>query len=88
MRRPPRCRRLHYREADWDGGWWNTRPDTSGPYYKTAEWDGTQKVQGILKAALTAEKPEVVKELVVLMQKNKIDFLELTADTQREGVVS
>ena len=21
-----------YREADWDGKWWSTRPDTSGPY--------------------------------------------------------
>ena len=24
--------RLHYREAEWTGGWWGTRPDTSGPY--------------------------------------------------------
>jgi putative heme-binding domain-containing protein len=75
--------RLHYREADWDGNWWNTRPDTTGPYYKTAEWEGTQKVQTLLKAALTSEKPEVIKELVILMQKNKVEFPELTATLQK-----
>lgn len=75
--------RLNYREADWDGSWWNTRPDTTGPYYKTAEWDGTAKVQSFLKSALTSEKPEVVKELVILMQKNKVEFPELTTTLQR-----
>jgi putative heme-binding domain-containing protein len=75
--------RLHYREADWDGSWWNTRPDTTGPYYKTAEWDGTAKVQSVLKSALTSEKPEVVKELVILMQKNKVEFPELTATLEK-----
>src|SRR5207237_1408248 len=71
--------RLHFKEADWDGSWWGTRPDSSGPYYKTATWDGTPKVQAALKAALASERPEVVRELVVLMQKNKVDFPELLA---------
>lgn len=75
--------RLNYREADWDGNWWNTRPDTTGPYYKTAEWDGTAKVQTLLKTALTSEKPEVIKELVILMQKNKVEFPELTTTLQK-----
>jgi putative heme-binding domain-containing protein len=71
--------RLNYREADWDGSWWGTRPDSTGPYYKNAEWDGTAKVQETLKAALSSERPEVLRELVVLMQKNKVDFPELMA---------
>ncbi|HEY7117098.1 MAG TPA: HEAT repeat domain-containing protein [Tepidisphaeraceae bacterium] len=75
--------RLNYREADWDGGWWGTRPDTAGPYFKTAEWEGTAKIQSVLKAALTSENPEVVKELAVNLQKNKVDFPELTATIQR-----
>src|SRR6185436_12462731 len=25
--------RLANREADWDGKWWGTRPDTTGPYF-------------------------------------------------------
>src|SRR5258706_1492875 len=75
--------RLNYREADWTGDWWGTRPDTSGPYYKTADWEGTAKVQATLKEALASEKPDVVKELVVNMVKNKIDFPELTAALQK-----
>ncbi|HEX8916568.1 MAG TPA: discoidin domain-containing protein [Humisphaera sp.] len=65
--------RLHFKEAAWDGtSWWGTRPDTSGPYYKTAEWEGTAKVSAILEAALKAETPEVVRALVVDMQRHKI----------------
>jgi putative heme-binding domain-containing protein len=75
--------RLYFREADWDGSWWGTRPDTSGPYYKTAEWDGTPRVRAVLTSALTSERPEVVRELVVAMSKNKVDFPELTAALQR-----
>jgi putative heme-binding domain-containing protein len=75
--------RLNYREADWTGDWWGTRPDTSGPYYKTGDWEGTAKVQATLKEALASEKPEVVKELVLNMARNKIEFPELTATLQK-----
>ncbi len=68
--------RLYYREADWDGSWWSTRPDTSGPYYKTAEWPGTENIKHLLHAALSSEKPQVIRELIVSLQKNKVDFPE------------
>ncbi len=70
--------RLHSREADWNGSWWGTRPDTSGPYFKTADWDGTAKVRQILQSALATEKPEIVRGLMMDLQKNKVDFPELT----------
>jgi putative heme-binding domain-containing protein len=66
--------RLNFKEAEWDGkSWWGTRPDTSGPYYKTAEWDGTVKVSAALESALKSEPPEVVRQLVVDMQRHKIN---------------
>jgi putative heme-binding domain-containing protein len=65
--------RLYYREADWTGQWWGTRPDTSGPYFKTQDWEGTSKVNAILEAALKTEPPEIVRQLVADMQKHKID---------------
>ncbi|MDB5297914.1 MAG: heme-binding protein, partial [Phycisphaerales bacterium] len=71
--------RLHFAEAEWDGSWWGTRPDTSGPYYKTAEWAGTAKVKGLLEAALKTEKPEVLRQLVVDMQRHKIVSPAVTA---------
>ena len=37
--------RLYQQEADYDGSWWwSTRPDTRGPYYKLAKWDGSEKI--------------------------------------------
>jgi putative heme-binding domain-containing protein len=75
--------RLYYREADWTGDWWGTRPDTSGPYFKTAPWEGTGRVESALKSGLAGERPKVLKELVVQMQKNKVDVPELSAALRR-----
>jgi putative heme-binding domain-containing protein len=70
--------RLYYREADWDGTWWNTRPDTSGPYYKTAQWESTPKIDEALRRSLASEKPEVLNAFVLDIAKNKINFPEAT----------
>jgi putative heme-binding domain-containing protein len=40
--------RLYYKEADWDGSWWTTRPDTTGPYYNPVKWEGTEKIAAVL----------------------------------------
>src|SRR6185503_19071847 len=69
--------RLHFKEAEWDGRWWGTRPDTSGPYYKAAEWAGTAKVNAALRAALSSERPPVLRDVLITLQKNKIDLPEL-----------
>jgi putative heme-binding domain-containing protein len=68
--------RLAYKEAPWDGGWWGTRPDTSGPYYKPAEWEQTGKIKEFLRTALTTEQPELVRGLVVELKRNRIDLPE------------
>lgn len=75
--------RLHFKEAPYDGSWWGTRPDTSGPYYKTAEWEGSARIKSLLITAISSEKPQVVKSLLITMQKNKIDFPELSAALQK-----
>ncbi len=71
--------RLCFKEADWDGKWWSTRPDTTGPYYKLAEWSDTSKIRERLKAALTSEKPDVLRGYIVDLQKNRVDLPELNA---------
>jgi putative heme-binding domain-containing protein len=70
--------RLQFKEADWDGRWWGTRPDTSGPYYKTVEWSATPRVSGTLRAALANEKPAVLRDLLLTLLKHKIDLPELS----------
>jgi putative heme-binding domain-containing protein len=69
--------RLCYQEAEWDGGWWGTRPDRAGPYYKNAEWAGSEAVKTALHGALTTEKPEVIAALIVDLQKHQISFPEM-----------
>ncbi|MCE9606859.1 MAG: discoidin domain-containing protein [Planctomycetia bacterium] len=42
--------RLHFREDVWDGTWWSTRPDTTGPYYKPVAWSETKRIGTALEA--------------------------------------
>jgi putative heme-binding domain-containing protein len=70
--------RLYYTEAEWDGSWWGTRPDTSGPYFKTADWSGTPEVRQAILAALNTEKGEVLRGLLIDAQKNKVSLPEVS----------
>jgi len=43
--------RLYQKEAPYDGSWWwGTRPDTHGPYYKTENWEASEKIKSFLVA--------------------------------------
>ena len=70
--------RLARREADWDGKWWGTRPDTTGPYFKPVPWSETEKIENALRAALAQADPETLRFLVVTLQNNRVDLPELT----------
>jgi len=71
--------RLYYKEAPWDGSWWSTRPDSSGPYFKTVTWEASDKILATLKAALSSSDPATVRSLAMDLQKNKIDMPEAMA---------
>ncbi|MEO7300424.1 MAG: hypothetical protein ABI042_17805 [Verrucomicrobiota bacterium] len=72
--------RLYYREADWDGSWWTTRPDISGPYYKPVKWEGTEKIAGVLRGLLEKRGDQCTfYVLVFLIQKYKIESPEIPA---------
>jgi putative heme-binding domain-containing protein len=65
--------RLYYREAEWNGDWWSTRPDTSGPYYNRVKWEKTAQIGTALAAALAEADAEVARGLLVDMAQNKIE---------------
>ncbi len=44
--------RLYYREGDWKGDSWGTRPDTRGPYYQPEPWSETPRIAATLRAAV------------------------------------
>ncbi|MEO7412319.1 MAG: hypothetical protein ABIZ81_03090, partial [Opitutaceae bacterium] len=54
--------RLFYREAQWTGDSWGTRPDARGPYYQPERWAGSTLINPVLKGLLDrAEGDEIVR---------------------------
>ncbi len=53
--------RLHFREGEWTGDSWGTRPDTRGPYYQPESWSESTRIKARLQAALDqADSSEAV----------------------------
>jgi putative membrane-bound dehydrogenase-like protein len=71
--------RLYQREAEWDGKWWGTRPDTSGPYFKPVKWEASERIAETLRHELEGAGAEDLRWLVLELQRNKVDLPELTA---------
>lgn len=68
--------RLHFKEGEWKGDSWGTRPDTRGPYYQPEAWSETPRIALALKAALAKAEPEEAAFLVREMNRNRIQFNE------------
>ncbi len=58
--------------------WWGTRPDTSGPIYKPMRWEESDKIETVLKQALTEAEGDAAKALVTQIMRTKISFPGLT----------
>lgn len=68
--------RLHFKEGEWKGDSWGTRPDTRGPYYQPEVWSETPKIAVALKDALAKATPEEASFLVKELNRNRIQFNE------------
>ncbi len=66
--------RLCLREADWDGKWWSTRPDTRGPYYNPIAWKETEKVRKVLEETAASADAETLRWLIPEIQRNRIEM--------------
>ena len=64
--------RLYFREGEWNGDSWGTRPDTRGPYYQPEPWGGTPYVSQALKATLAKASSGEAGFLVKEMSRNRI----------------
>ncbi len=71
--------RLYFAEAPYDGKWWGTRPDTSGPYYKPVTWGWSEAIGQELRSSLKRLDDESGRWLLGEMLRNKVDFEETTA---------
>ena len=71
--------RLYFAEAPYEGKWWGTRPDTSGPYYSAVTWEESEAVGKALRSAVKQSDEAASRRLLGEMLKNKVDFEETTA---------
>jgi putative membrane-bound dehydrogenase-like protein len=71
--------RLYFAESPYEGKWWGTRPDTSGPYYSPTTWEGSEAIGEVLRSIIKQAESTSQRWLLGEMLKNKIDFEETTA---------
>lgn len=66
--------RLYFREGEWKGDSWGTRPDTRGPYYQPEKWSESANVAAVLKAELASATPAAAPGLIRELSRNRIEF--------------
>ncbi|WP_162136216.1 DUF7133 domain-containing protein [Zavarzinella formosa] len=71
--------RLSQQEAEWDGKWWTTRPDTRGPYYNPVAWKESEKIRKVLKDALVSANAETLRWLIPELYRNRVELPEISA---------
>ncbi len=64
--------RLYFREAQWDGRSWGTRPDTRGPLYQPVLWDGSPLIAKALQAELADSDTKMVAFLIDVMGRHRM----------------
>ena len=66
--------RLYFRDGEWKGNSWGTRPDTSGPYYEAVTWSESAKILESLKTALTKSTGDETTQLLFEANRHKIQI--------------
>lgn len=66
--------RLYHKEGPYEGKWWGTRPDTSGPYYRGITWEESPSIAEALAAALKSASDDDAKWLLQRLKLNKVDL--------------
>jgi putative heme-binding domain-containing protein len=66
--------RLHFREGEWKGNSWGTRPDTRGPYYQPEPWEQSERIAQLLQNELADAPPAEAAWLLTTMRRNRISI--------------
>jgi putative membrane-bound dehydrogenase-like protein len=64
--------RLYYREGEYKGDWWGTRPDRTGPYYDRQKWSGSDAISTVLKQFIPEIDAESRKLAGVEFARHKV----------------
>ena len=64
--------RLYYKEGEWEGNWWGTRPDTRGPYYEPTTWEQSDEIRPVLRKALRQADGDQLAALLSDLERNRV----------------
>ena len=64
--------RLYYREGEYTGDWWGTRPDRTGPYYDRQKWSESETITSVLKQFIPQIDVESRKRAGVEFARHKV----------------
>lgn len=64
--------RLYYREGDYKGDWWGTRPDNAGPYYDRQKWSETSRIEQFLTNQISTLDPASKAKIINLLFSHKV----------------
>ena len=77
--------RLHFKEAEWDGKWWGTRPDVRGPYFNPTAWSETSRIHEHLKKAVAGANADDQIAMAAELNRHRVDIPEATAALLKLG---
>ncbi|MEK6234492.1 MAG: NPCBM/NEW2 domain-containing protein, partial [Planctomycetales bacterium] len=64
--------RLYFREGPFQGDWWGTRPDTTGPYYHRDKWEKTSDIEAALVQQFTRLGSDLRDALLTELDRHKV----------------
>lgn len=72
--------RLYHREGDYIGGWWGTRPDTTGPYFDRQTWDQSDRIGAAVKVALAEGDAKLTEHLQAELRRHVVRLDGISSD--------
>lgn len=64
--------RLYHREGEYRGGWWGTRPDTTGPYYDRKPWSESPRIAAAIKVALSEADKSLADHILSELKRHVV----------------
>jgi putative membrane-bound dehydrogenase-like protein len=69
--------RLYFREGDYTGGWWGTRPDRTGPYYDRKTWEQSERIAAVVKTFLEQANKKTLELAGAQLAAHKVEIADL-----------
>ena len=66
--------RLYFREGEYKGGWWGTRPDRTGPYFDRQPWAESSRIEGVLTRYLKESDAETRKYVGEQLARHQVQI--------------